>query len=350
MWFAFKLCSLYIWLQHMFYNIHCTCSCDLLSNFALCTFDYNILHSRPAKQGLWFAFKLCSLYIWLQHYEMREDEVMSCDLLSNFALCTFDYNFKMCETHKKTVVICFQTLLFVHLITTLSYNANYYFKLWFAFKLCSLYIWLQHVSIMGIANISCDLLSNFALCTFDYNLFLIILFLRMVVICFQTLLFVHLITTLWLVFWILKRLWFAFKLCSLYIWLQHLFTWILIRLSCDLLSNFALCTFDYNSIYFFLQMQDVVICFQTLLFVHLITTFISYIWNFNRLWFAFKLCSLYIWLQHRWSQIGNTVVVICFQTLLFVHLITTGVNLLFPISMLWFAFKLCSLYIWLQRR
>ena len=64
-------------------------------------------------------------------------------MLSNFALCTFDYNQTAMNRMLVIVVICFQTLLFVHLITTLEYGS---------------YI-----------DEGCDLLSNFALCTFDYN-------------------------------------------------------------------------------------------------------------------------------------------------------------------------------------
>ena len=145
---------------------------------------------------LWFAFKLCSLYIWLQQLRHEVDVLRGCDLLSNFALCTFDYNRRPSESIAVKVVICFQTLLFVHLITTFAECNSCNGRLWFAFKLCSLYIWLQ-------------------------PLFLIPLFL-IVVICFQTLLFVHLITTIILYSCHFQTLWFAFKLCSLYIWLQLL--------------------------------------------------------------------------------------------------------------------------------
>ena len=274
-------------------------SCDLLSNFALCTFDYNthpalytchwvvicfqtllfvhLITTPPAHNTklyqLWFAFKLCSLYIWLQRAGFRILYFGSCDLLSNFALCTFDYNWSSMAFLKCLVVICFQTLLFVHLITT-------------------------HI-LGGNQSDSCDLLSNFALCTFDYNSPWPHHTIYAVVICFQTLLFVHLITTKR--YWMknISMLWFAFKLCSLYIWLQQSVWMETGGTSCDLLSNFALCTFDYNFTIFAHPMLQVVICFQTLLFVHLITT-PSIEWTYiEMLWFAFKLCSLYIWLQ-RW--------------------------------------------------
>ena len=144
---------------------------------------------------MWFAFKLCSLYIWLQHNPKYSPRSYRCDLLSNFALCTFDYNRLFVAYRWCIVVICFQTLLFVHLITTDA-------LIWFL-------------------PFSCDLLSNFALCTFDYNIEL--------------------------------------SESTIY-------------RSCDLLSNFALCTFDYNDILLPDPESKVVICFQTLLFVHLITT------------------------------------------------------------------------------
>ena len=170
---------------------------------------------------MWFAFKLCSLYIWLQQGLICFFPYPCCDLLSNFALCTFDYNVDNQQNIWLIVVICFQTLLFVHLITTISAGES---------------DWL-----------SCDLLSNFALCTFDYNNIANFTPVIIVVICFQTLLFVHLITTGIAPWPRCKKLWFAFKLCSLYIWLQHGYFYSIRKSSCDLLSNFALCTFDYNS-------------------------------------------------------------------------------------------------------
>ena len=195
---------------------------------------------------MWFAFKLCSLYIWLQHRVKNSHSIHSCDLLSNFALCTFDYNFNKYFYGNTSVVICFQTLLFVHLITTEALIAKELQSLWFAFKLCSLYIWLQRRDHLTTDGQGCDLLSNFALCIFDYNIELYSNHGDVVVICFQTLLFVHLITTI-------------LRDCT-------------DSESCDLLSNFALCTFDYNSRKEIMPWPQVVICFQTLLFVHLITT------------------------------------------------------------------------------
>ncbi len=67
------------------------------------------------------------------------------------------------------VVICFQLLFFVHLITTDRKG--------------------------GHVTISCDLLSTFVLCTFDNNIVLTSAGIGKVVICFQLLFFVHLITT-----------------------------------------------------------------------------------------------------------------------------------------------------------
>ena len=144
---------------------------------------------------MWFAFKLCSLYIWLQLVIGGVLYAKGCDLLSNFALCTFDYNADVQIMIAGSVVICFQTLLFVHLITTWCFGYAWYALLWFAFKLCSLYIWLQLRVFIPVADEGCDLLSNFALCTFDYNSHTKLASSAHVVICFQTLLFVHLITT-----------------------------------------------------------------------------------------------------------------------------------------------------------
>ena len=43
-----------------------------------------------------------------------------CDLLSNFVLSNFDNNAALEETGQRSVVICFQTLFFLILITTVE--------------------------------------------------------------------------------------------------------------------------------------------------------------------------------------------------------------------------------------
>ncbi len=93
----------------------------------------------------------------------------SCDLLSNFVLSNFDNNITIQRTDWNIVVICFQTLFFLILITTQH--------------------WLNQ------EHIRCDLLSNFVLSNFDNNFVLAFVACTKVVICFQTLFFLILITT-----------------------------------------------------------------------------------------------------------------------------------------------------------
>ena len=63
LWFAFKMCSFVIdkYLNETNYGIHL--SCDLLSKCVLSLLINTAEVTRLAKNGLWFAFKMCSFVI-----------------------------------------------------------------------------------------------------------------------------------------------------------------------------------------------------------------------------------------------------------------------------------------------
>jgi len=141
-------------------------------------------------------------------------------LLSNFVLSNFGNNCRCVYFVYELVVICFQTLFFLILVTTGVWSS--------------------------LATISCDLLSNFVLSNFGNNAYLFDLGSYYVVICFQTLFFLILVTT-------------ALEVSPN-------------SLCCDLLSNFVLSNFGNNITDFIKEEYIVVICFQTLFFLILVTT------------------------------------------------------------------------------
>ena len=148
-----------------------------------------------------------------------------------------------CSGNSGFVVICFQLLIFVLLVTT--------------WKTAAVYL------------ISCDLLSTFDLCIIGNNTTIVLNFEHFVVICFQLLIFVLLVTTVYS----------SFK----------------VILCCDLLSTFDLCIIGNNISNFTKEEAEVVICFQLLIFVLLVTTPASEVSAVMVLWFAFNFWSLYYW-------------------------------------------------------
>ena len=170
--------------------------------------------------SLWFAFKLISLSYWIQHPQDWMSDNFCCDLLSNLYLCHIEYS-KIDRRNMERL-------------------------LWFAFKLISLSYWIQLKVNENNPRQSCDLLSNLYLCHIEYSgshcrrLYFI------VVICFQTYIFVILNTAQTALALLTVSLWFAFKLISLSYWIQQRFRSISSRNSCDLLSNLYLCHIEYS--------------------------------------------------------------------------------------------------------
>ena len=134
---------------------------------------------------MWFAFKLVSLNHWKQ-------QLWSLHLSA-------------------TVVICFQISIFEPLKTAWTQWKQWKQQLWFAFKLVSLNHWKQ--------------------------LLLVLIYINVVVICFQISIFEPLKTALFSLFIFFCSLWFAFKLVSLNHWKQLSLINYYNYQSCDLLSN-----------------------------------------------------------------------------------------------------------------
>ena len=143
LWFAFKLISLSYWIQltetvedgkgvvicfqtYIFVILNTALprlidvkiGCDLLSNLYLCHIEYS---------------RRCG----------SQRHGRSCDLLSNLYLCHIEYSTEDVCCRVCSVVICFQTYIFVILNTAISLWRCGSVMLWFAFKLISLSYWIQ---------------------------------------------------------------------------------------------------------------------------------------------------------------------------------------------------------------
>ena len=194
--------------------------------------------------------------------------------------------------------------------------------MWFAFKLISLSYWIQR-RVRGVVRVHCcDLLSNLYLCHIEYSIPVTIHSRLVVVICFQTYIFVILNTADFDVSKLSDELWFAFKLISLSYWIQPAVSLIISWYCCDLLSNLYLCHIEYSDWRHEQIDRAVVICFQTYIFVILNTAFLwcSITSACCDLLSNLYLCHIEYSNRHPLSYI--LFVVICFQTYIFVILNT----------------------------
>ena len=167
-------------------------------------------------------------------------------------------------------------------------------------------------------------------------------------ICFQICIFAYTLTTSWLYFLQVYRLWFAFKFVSLHIRLQLDGITTTVVSSCDLLSNLYLCIYAYNGNKSNNKLWQVVICFQICIFAYTLTTCIVLFFLISR---CDLLSNLYLCIYAYNSGLDSPLerpVVICFQICIFAYTLTTLTNYYTENNELWFAFKFVSLHIRLQ--
>ena len=142
-------------------------------------------------------------------------------------------------------------------------------------------------------------------------------------ICFQSIIFDILKTTLATGRTPKFRLWFAFNLLSLTYWKQRKVSWLRSLPGCDLLSIYYLWHTENNVLALIDIPSTVVICFQSIIFDILKTTKEHREIPETVLWFAFNLLSLTYWKQREFKQEPQLIVVICFQSIIFDILKTT---------------------------
>ena len=221
LWFAFNLLSLTYWKQLSSSGGIAAYSCDLLSIYYLWHTENNMqpffcwiwavvicfqsiifdilktttLYHTPDTFPLWFAFNLLSLTYWKQHERQIVMHRYCCDLLSIYYLWHTENNLLQMNSERYIVVICFQSIIFDILKTTMLVIDELSSLLWFAFNLLSLTYWKQHNWWDRVSAICCDLLSIYYLWHTENNTGATISSIDTVVICFQSIIFDILKTT-----------------------------------------------------------------------------------------------------------------------------------------------------------
>ena len=188
----------YLW--HTENNIR---NADFLSKAVVICFQsiiFDILKTTlppacPAPPVLWFAFNLLSLTYWKQRKILMDVYSISCDLLSIYYLWHTENNGEGEEKWDNLVVICFQSIIFDILKTTLTDYTIASVTLWFAFNLLSLTYWKQPQAGRLFTINSCDLLSIYYLWHTENNEAIKWGINFYVVICFQSIIFDILKTT-----------------------------------------------------------------------------------------------------------------------------------------------------------
>ena len=145
LWFAFNLLSLTYWKQLSFSLVTLYKSCDLLSIYYLWHTENNTIFFNIFHDLLWFAFNLLSLTYWKQPAFSTVSLIWRCDLLSIYYLWHTENNKHNEKYREYTVVICFQSIIFDILKTTMKTKYLTFYMLWFAFNLLSLTYWKQQL-------------------------------------------------------------------------------------------------------------------------------------------------------------------------------------------------------------
>ncbi len=264
-----------------------------LNYFWLISTEFSEITRRKV---LWFAFVLWTTFDWYQQPPAAYAHCKCCDLLSFFELLLIDINRSL------------QNLR--HL------------QLWFAFVLWTTFDWYQQVGSWLVGSKCCDLLSFFELLLIDINFLIWSYCTSYVVICFRSLNY----------FWLISTVMPENKM----------------HLSCDLLSFFELLLIDINTSILYMQDILVVICFRSLNYFWLISTPFKNTPITRMLWFAFVLWTTFDWYQHRTYRNSYSSVVICFRSLNYFWLISTFKGKYCIENVLWFAFVLWTTFDWYQ--
>ena len=143
LWFAFNLLSLTYWKQQASEVVMTQTGCDLLS-------IYYLWHTENNSET--FGYSCCQVVICFQSIIFdilkttlpgRDNGSTGCDLLSIYYLWHTENNSDCVGSPYVTVVICFQSIIFDILKTTADLSTCPGHTLWFAFNLLSLTYWKQ---------------------------------------------------------------------------------------------------------------------------------------------------------------------------------------------------------------
>ena len=222
-----------------------TLGCELLSDFVYSFFEHNIWPINESKSPLWIAFRFCIFVLWTQFGIITIVSADRCELLSDFVYSFFEHNPGTVRHTSRLVVNCFQ-ILYIRSLNTITLRQCH------------------------PAN-RCELLSDFVYSFFEHNWTSDSKSCGFVVNCFQ-ILYIRSLNTI-------------------------LPSPLLIKWSCELLSDFVYSFFEHNIRGYNVITTGVVNCFQ-ILYIRSLNTIssrgkISSRW----LWIAFRFCIFVLWTQ-----------------------------------------------------
>ena len=222
----------------------------------------------------------------------------------------------------------------------------------------------------------CDLLRIYYFCTINHSNKLCVPDSPLVVICFEFIIFALSITAYYLNYLNMEKLWFASNLLFLHYQSQHIWWNSRLRICCDLLRIYYFCTINHSLETRLFYHQEVVICFEFIIFALSITARPLTYCVRGTLWFASNLlflhyqsqpyCSKYVGkgccdllriyyfctINHseKANQDNIQMVVICFEFIIFALSITALPTACIPLPTLWFASNLLFLHYQSQQK
>ena len=166
--------------------------------FEFIIFALRITSRRVANQLsylLWFASNLLFLHYESHLFPRTLTEFKRCDLLRIYYFCTTNHIVKQYQVIMRSVVICFEFIIFALRITSTEHVLTRHTLLWFASNLLFLHYESHQASFYSYLQWCCDLLRIYYFCTTNhinstsYNRIIV------VVICFEFIIFALRITS-----------------------------------------------------------------------------------------------------------------------------------------------------------
>ena len=279
LWFASNLLFLHYQSQRKMWTSSKKLCCDLLRIYYFCTINHsytlNILRSRyvvicfefiifalsitasveipKVDLRLWFASNLLFLHYQSQPSLEEKRQHEGCDLLRIYYFCTINHSLCFKTANRARVVICFEFIIFALSITAIPWTYWVRGTLWFASNLLFLHYQSQHRLYCAWKVSSCDLLRIYYFCTINHSKANAEEQARIVVICFEFIIFALSITASSWEPSVRRLLWFASNLLFLHYQSQQSLLLLLRCRSCDLLRIYYFCTINHSNLEFHLN-------------------------------------------------------------------------------------------------
>ena len=216
-------------------------------------------------------------------------------------------------------MICFEFIIFALSITALTLLSVLFLLLWFASNLLFLHYQSQLDEQIWYDLHCCDLLRIYYFCTINHSQFRTSIINRLVVICFEFIIFALSITALSESSKGRYTLWFASNLLFLHYQSQQNGFGYYSLMCCDLLRIYYFCTINHSRLPYRGGIVFVVICFEFIIFALSITAIFLDPGGSHGLWFASNLLFLHYQSQPSRTATTSNSTLWFASNLLFLH-------------------------------